>query len=115
MLNLCIGSKLRAMVPSLKLLIFVGQSVAVGLALAFIVVVFKPDLLRGTMTAPAQAPNSYATAVSASAPAVVNIYTTGIPGQRSGFGGQTTSAAAGQLHKVERQVRVAQGSSPARD
>jgi serine protease DegS len=84
------------MAPSLKLLIFVGQSVAVGLALAFIVVVFKPDLLRGAMTAPTREPNSYATAVSASAPAVVNIYTTGIPGQRSGFGGQTTSAAAGQ-------------------
>jgi serine protease DegS len=34
--------------------------------------------------------------VAASAPAVVNIYTTGIAGQRAGFGGQATSAAAGQ-------------------
>lgn len=96
MLNPRIGSKLRVMVPSLKLLLFVGQSVAVGLAFAFVVVVFKPNLMRGDITAPAREPSSYATAVSASAPAVVNIYTTGIPGQRSGFGGQTTSAAAGQ-------------------
>ncbi|HSG66940.1 MAG TPA: trypsin-like peptidase domain-containing protein, partial [Gammaproteobacteria bacterium] len=84
------------MTSTMKLLIFVGQSVAVGLALAFIVLLARPDAFRSARMAPANEPSSYAAAVAASAPAVVNIYTSGIPGQRSGFGGQTTSAAAGQ-------------------
>jgi serine peptidase DegS len=84
------------MAPTVKLLIFVAQSVAVGLALAFIVLLAQPDAFRAARTAPAREPNSYAAAVAASAPAVVNIYTSGIRGQRSGFGGQATSAATGQ-------------------
>ncbi|NNC63387.1 MAG: trypsin-like serine protease [Gammaproteobacteria bacterium] len=80
----------------MKLLAFVGQSAVIGLAIAFVVLVWKPELLRPGQTPPASGPDSYSAAVSASAPAVVNLYTAGIPGQRSGFGGQTTSAAAGQ-------------------
>ena len=52
---------------------FVAQSVAVGLALAFIAVLVRPDLIN---RAPASAANrtSYAAAVAATAPAVVTIF-----------------------------------------
>ena len=70
----------------MKLLAFVGQSAGLGLAIAFVVLVWKPELLRPGLTPPPSGPDSYAAAVEASAPAVVNIYTAGIPGQRSGFG-----------------------------
>jgi len=82
--------------PTMKLLAFIGQSAAIGLAIAFVILLWRPELLRPNLAQPASGPQSYAAAVEASAPAVVNIYTTGIPGQRSGFGGQTTSTAAGQ-------------------
>lgn len=84
------------MAPRAKFLVFVAQSVAVGLALAFIVLVAWPDIFRTARSGSAGEPESYAAAVAASAPAVVNIYTRGVPGQRSGFGGQATSPAAGQ-------------------
>ncbi len=80
----------------MKLLAFVGQSAGLGLAIAFVVLVWKPELLRPGLSPPPSGPDSYAAAVQASAPAVVNIYTAGIPGRRSGFGGQATSAAAGR-------------------
>jgi serine peptidase DegS len=53
---------------------FVAQSVAIGLALAFIAVLVRPELIN---RAPASddSPTSYAEAVAASAPAVVNIAT----------------------------------------
>jgi len=82
--------------PPLKLLLFIGQSVAVGLALAFVVLLLRPDLFRAGGFRPGDGLEGYSAAVAVSAPAVVNIYTTGFAGQRSGFGGQTTSAAAGQ-------------------
>ncbi len=84
------------MSSTVKLLAFVGQSAVLGLAVAFIVLIWRPELLRPGQALPPSGPESYAAAVAASAPAVVNLYTTGIPGQRSGFGGQATSAAAGQ-------------------
>jgi len=53
---------------------FVTQSVAIGLALAFIAVLVRPELIsRAPPSAPGRA--TYADAVAASAPAVVNIYT----------------------------------------
>ncbi|HEX6996701.1 MAG TPA: trypsin-like peptidase domain-containing protein [Gammaproteobacteria bacterium] len=64
---------------------FVAQSAAVGLALAFVVVLLKPDLVNSRVRSGV---SSYAPAVRASAPAVVNIYTerTLSPyGQRSGI------------------------------
>ena len=53
---------------------FVAQSVAIGLALAFIAVLVRPELID---RAPAAAENraSYSEAVAATAPAVANIYT----------------------------------------
>jgi len=53
---------------------FVAQSVAIGLALAFVAVLIRPELVN---RAPKDAENraSYADAVAATAPAVVNIYT----------------------------------------
>ena len=72
-------------------LIFVMGSVVGGLALAFLIVALRPDLIRGTTRVPAQAgpvvvqtprPTepaparvTYADAVQRAAPAVVNIYT----------------------------------------
>jgi len=63
------------MSPAWKVAAFVAQSVAVGLAFAFIAVLVKPELVgRGAASGtPSQA--SYAQAVAASAPAVANIYT----------------------------------------
>lgn len=54
---------------------FVVQSIVVGLALAFLVVLLRPGLIPGFGTR-MMPPVSYADAVAASAPAVVNIYTT---------------------------------------
>jgi len=58
-------------------LIFLLQSVVVGLAAAFVVVLLRPGLLPygGTLTAGGPRPASYADAVDISAPSVANIYT----------------------------------------
>ena len=61
------------MPPVVRVATFVAQSVVIGLALAFVAVLVKPDLINGATTAPNQA--SYARAVAASAAAVANIYT----------------------------------------
>ena len=60
-----------------SLLVFVLQSVIVGLAAAFVVVLVRPELLPALMpTAPASGPAaSYADAVDRSAPAVASVYT----------------------------------------
>ena len=60
-----------------SLLVFVVQSVVVGLAAAFVVVLVRPELLPALMpTPPASAPAaSYADAVDRSAPAVASVYT----------------------------------------
>ena len=55
-------------------LVFVLQSVIVGLAVAFLVVLVRPDLMPGVASERA-APASYADAVARSAPSVANIYT----------------------------------------
>jgi serine protease DegS len=61
------------MPPVLKVVAFIAQSVAIGLALAFIAVLVRPELInRATTAEPAQ--TSYAQAVAASAPAVATIY-----------------------------------------
>ena len=57
-----------------KIAAFFAQSAALGLALAFVIVLAKPDLVSST-PATARPVASYAEAVAASAPAVVNIYT----------------------------------------
>ncbi len=69
-------------------LVFVAGSVVGGLALAFLIVALRPELIRGATTrapvavappppsvAPAAMHDSYAEAVQRAAPAVVNIYT----------------------------------------
>ncbi|HEY5623177.1 MAG TPA: trypsin-like peptidase domain-containing protein [Gammaproteobacteria bacterium] len=84
------------MTKGLRSLVFIAQSVAVGLAIAFIVVLIRPDIVNPGIAAGNAAPSSYADAVAASAPAVANIYTAGIPGQRSGFASRRTSPLAGQ-------------------
>ncbi|MDJ0709322.1 MAG: trypsin-like peptidase domain-containing protein [Woeseiaceae bacterium] len=55
-------------------LVFVLQSIVVGLAVAFLVVLVRPDLMPG-IGDPGQDPASYADAVAAAAPSVVNVYT----------------------------------------
>ncbi len=54
-------------------LIFMLQSVVVGLAVAFLVVLVRPDLMPGAE--PGSGPSSYADAVDVSSPSVANIYT----------------------------------------
>ena len=62
--------------PELKSAIaFLLQSVVVGLAVAFLVVLVRPDLLPVTGPAASAQPFSYADAVDVSAPAVANVYT----------------------------------------
>jgi serine peptidase DegS len=56
-------------------LLFVLQSIIVGLALAFLVVIFRPDLLPEIAANSRLGPVSYADAVDISAPAVVSVYT----------------------------------------
>jgi len=76
------------MSPLWKVAAFVAQSVAVGLAIAFAVVVVKPELVsRGG--APAAGKSSYAQAVAASAPAVANIYTEKVLGTARSLPGVT--------------------------
>jgi serine peptidase DegS len=76
------------MSPLWKVAAFVAQSVAVGLAIAFAVVVVKPELVsRGGALAPAK--SSYAQAVAASAPAVANIYTEKVLGAARSLPGVT--------------------------
>ena len=53
-------------------LVFVLQSIVVGLAVAFLVVLVRPDLMPGVESG---GPASYADAVARSAPSVANIYT----------------------------------------
>jgi len=62
-------------VASLKsALVFVLQSIVVGLAVAFLVVLVRPDLMPGVGNG-GGGPASYAEAVAAAAPSVVNVYT----------------------------------------
>ena len=63
------------MSPVWKVAAFFAQSVAVGLALAFIAVLLHPELVGRTAPTLSAGPASYARAVAASAPAVANIYT----------------------------------------
>ena len=72
-----------------KLIVFIAQAITVGLAFAFLLTVFWPELRRptapssavevretfGPAPAPASGPVSYAAAVERAAPAVVNINT----------------------------------------
>ena len=84
------------MIRGLGSIVFIAQSVAVGLAIAFVVVFIRPDLMNPGTTPADKGTSSYANAVMASAPAVASIYTAGIPGQRSGFAGLRTSPLAGE-------------------
>jgi serine protease DegS len=61
------------MPPVLKVAAFIAQSVAIGLALAFIAVLVKPELIGRATSSPSNQ-TSYAQAVAASAGAVATIY-----------------------------------------
>ncbi len=59
-----------------RILQFVAQFVVLGLAIAFLAVYVKPELLPALdQPVATSAPHSYATAVNATAPSVVSIYT----------------------------------------
>ena len=68
------------MTPYRRTAAFVGQSAAVGLAVAFVVVLVRPDVVN-LATRSSAPPSSYAGAVDASAPAVVSLRTARL-GQR---------------------------------
>jgi serine peptidase DegS len=63
------------MSPVWKVAAFFAQSAAVGLAIAFLVVLFRPDLVSTAHPATSRGVVSYADAVSVSAPAVATILT----------------------------------------
>jgi serine protease DegS len=56
-------------------LVFLLQSIVVGLAAAFVVVLVRPDLMPTIGSRTIAPPSSYADAVDISAPAVVSVYT----------------------------------------
>lgn len=56
--------------------IFVGRCIILGLAIACLVILLRPDLVPTSKPASSNGRASYADAVAASAPSVVNIYTT---------------------------------------
>ncbi|MEE4331397.1 MAG: trypsin-like peptidase domain-containing protein, partial [Wenzhouxiangella sp.] len=59
----------------LKFLQFLASSIVVGLAIAFVVVFLRPDLLPALQTTPEPIQSGYAEAVNQAAPSVVSIYT----------------------------------------
>jgi len=63
------------MSPVWKVAAFVAQSAAVGLAIAFLIVLVRPDLVSTVQPTTSRGVASYADAVSVSAPAVATIYT----------------------------------------
>jgi serine peptidase DegS len=63
------------MSPVWKVAAFFAQSAAIGLAVAFLVVLFRPDLVSSRQGAASRGTTSYADAVAASASAVATIYT----------------------------------------
>lgn len=79
-------------------MLFVLQSVVVGLAVAFLVVLIRPDLLPTIGTGNGRA--SYADAVAVSAPAIANVYTKRLvetlpsPGERTRFQVETSFGSA---------------------
>lgn len=81
-------------------LLFVLQSVIVGLAVAFLVVLVRPDLLPLIGGANNSAPGSYADAVDISAPAVASVTTkrlvenSALPDERARFRVETSYGSA---------------------
>ena len=81
-------------------LLFVLQSIVAGLAVAFVVVLIRPDLLPVLGVSGAIAPTSYAETVRLSAPAVANVYTKRLveyspgPDKRSRFRVETSFGSA---------------------
>ena len=81
-------------------LLFLLQSIVAGLAVAFIVVLIRPELLPSLRSPDAGAPASYAGAVDASAPSVVSLITRRLvpgdpdPSGRSRFRVNTNFASA---------------------
>jgi serine protease DegS len=81
-------------------LVFLLQSIVVGLAVAFLVVLVRPDLLPTIGNPPPAPPFSYADAVDISAPAVANVYTKRLvrddsaPSSRTRFQVSTNFASA---------------------
>jgi S1-C subfamily serine protease len=81
-------------------LLFVLQSIVAGLAVAFVVVLIRPDLLPALAVSGARAPASYADAVDLSAPAVANVYVkrlveyTPAPNERTRFRVETSFGSA---------------------
>jgi serine protease DegS len=77
-------------------LLFVLQSIVAGLAVAFVVVLIRPDLLPALAVSGTRAPASYADAVDLSAPAVANVYVkrlveyTPVPNERTRFRVETS-------------------------
>jgi len=81
-------------------LVFILQSIIVGLAIAFVVVLVRPDLLPTIRSGNGSSTASYADAVEISAPAVANVYTkrlvedTAAPNERTRFRVDTSFGSA---------------------
>jgi serine peptidase DegS len=94
------------MSPTWKVVAFVAQSAAVGLAVAFVAVLLRPDLVRGRGAAPPPPVASYADAVATSAPAVATIYTERTLATSSGRGIALRGRALGSGVVIDREGYV---------
>ncbi|MBT8092035.1 MAG: trypsin-like peptidase domain-containing protein [Gammaproteobacteria bacterium] len=89
----------RHVAHSRAIIVFLLQSIVVGLAVAFLVVLVRPDLMPG-VAAPVNGAASYADAVDRSAASVANIYTKRLvqdndaPAERPRFRIDTSFASA---------------------
>jgi serine peptidase DegS len=80
-----------------KVSLFVAQSAVLGLALAFVIVVLEPSLIGRSATGPAGPVTSYAEAVSASSPAVANVFAEHAGTGRGALGSAVVMDRAGYL------------------
>jgi serine protease DegS len=84
---------------------FVAQSVAIGLAIAFVAVLVRPELIGRASLSDNQ--TSYADAVAASAPAVANIYAERVYNvPRNGFGLRVRGTGLGSGVVIDREGYV---------
>jgi serine protease DegS len=85
---------------------FIAQSAAIGLALAFVAVLVRPEL-AGRASSSTANQTSYAEAVAASAPAVVNIYAERVYNvPRNGFGLRVRGTGLGSGVVIDREGYV---------
>jgi len=84
-----------------KAIMFVLRSTIVGLAVAFVIVLLRPELIPATRKADAALASGFADAVSKSAPAVANVYTVRWVGGPANIGRIRSQTALGSAVVID--------------